>query len=83
LLRSSTFASLLRPLGREVLVEPRASEAKVARPGAAIDQALGEAEDRPLDRERDQKLRPGDLAVLGLGGLLVGDPAPDEVEDLL
>src|SRR5215211_2485630 len=62
---------------------PRAGEAKVARPGAAIDQALGEAEDRTLERERDQKLRPGDLAVLRFGGLLVGDSAPDEVKDLL
>ena len=44
--------------------------------------AAHEPEDRPLDQHRDDQTRPGDLALVGLGRLLVGEPTPDELEQL-
>jgi len=47
-----------------------------------VDQAFDQAEDRPLDQQRRDQLRPGEFAVLGLGRLFFVDQPPDPFEDL-
>src|SRR5205814_8311861 len=68
---------------RPLLPRPAAGEAVEAMPRAAVDEPANRAEDRPFDRQRGEKERPAHLAMLGLGGLLVGDEPPDGVEELL
>src|SRR5436190_4748348 len=68
---------------RPLLPRPAAGEAVEAMPRAAVDEPANRAEDRPFDRQRGEKERPAYLAMLGLGGLLVGDEPPDGVEELL
>src|SRR5215213_6476632 len=48
-----------------------------------VRQAFDEAEDRALDEQRRHHFRPGELAMLRAGRLLLIDQAPDFLEDLL
>src|SRR5215211_1981639 len=66
-----------------LLAGPGSGEPREAPEGAALDESLREAENRALDGKRGRELRQRDLSLVGLGRLLVGEPAPDEVERLL
>src|SRR5215218_414584 len=68
---------------RGLLARPGAGQFRERGAGPMVDQAFDEAEDRPLDEQRRDQLRPGEFAVLGLRRLLFVDQAPDLFEDLL
>src|SRR3954454_23040040 len=48
-----------------------------------IEEAAHDPKYGALERERHEQLRPRNLAMLGIGRLLVVDSAPEELEDLL
>src|SRR5437764_14714426 len=48
-----------------------------------VEQPADRAEDRALQEQRGDQLLPWDLAVLGIGGLLVVHEAPQPLEGLL
>ena len=50
---------------------------------AVVGETFGQAEDRALDGQRPDQLRPGEFAVLGTRWLFVVDQAPEPFEDLL
>src|SRR3954447_16802829 len=66
-----------------LLARPFAGQFRERGAGAVVDQAFDEAEDRPLDEQRRDQLRPGEFPVLGLRRLLFVDQPPDLFEDLL
>src|SRR3954470_23054435 len=68
---------------RRFLAGPAAGELGERGAAAVVDQPFRQAEDRPLDRQRADQLRPGKFAVLGLRRLLVVNQSPDPFEDLL
>ena len=70
----SAFGLVSRPESR------RSLEADGA---AAADEGLHDLDDHAADRRRDQDLGPGRVAVVGIGGVLVGEGRPDPLEDLL
>src|SRR3954454_14351474 len=74
-------AELLR--FRHLLAWPLTGDFGERGAAAVVDEAFGQAEDRALDRERGDQLRPGEFAVLGLRRLLVVYQPPDLFEDLL
>src|SRR6188768_1133371 len=73
------FSLRFRPL----LARPAAGQLGEGGAAAVVDEAFDQAEDRPLDHERGDQLRPGEFAVLGLRRLLFVDQPPDLFEDLL
>lgn len=52
-------------------------------PSSVIEEALHQTKDRPFDEEGSGELRVLDLAMLGVGRLLVVHQAPELLEDLL
>src|SRR3954447_21403900 len=62
---------------------PRAGGGAPGVPAAVIDQPPDDPGDGALDDEGNEHLDEDDLAVLGFRGLLVGELAPDLLEDLL
>src|SRR4051794_17918727 len=50
---------------RGLLTGPLAGESGEGGAAAVVDEAFDQAEDRPLDDERGDQLRPGEFAVLG------------------
>src|SRR5919108_4798812 len=79
---SSRDPTALFRLGR-LFPRPGTSEPVKPAPGGVIEEPAREAEDCAFHREGGGELSVGDVAVLGLGRLLIIDEAPNLLEHLL